>query len=360
MPGPERHRAPAGGADGEPSEQDGAGHHARRGHARIPHLELALHAFEDLRLDDGRHFGEYLLRCGFAATAARLEPVERHASGIDGMGQERVQRPEAPGGAAAGAEAAGVEPHGDGLDPHGAGAAVAFEEQPEDQPDGLGLDRIDGEPLLDAAAAPLHLHGLVAERRAGAVPVALASVLLHGAQHVLGVLLGLVLVEESDHLAHHDLRRVVAQLLGDGHQPDAVLGELAHVELEPEGVAEEARERVHDDIIEGVLAVAGALDHLLELGPLVVGGRGAGLDVLGGEGPAALRHPCAGLRPLVGDRQVVLGLAACGDAQVDGNAGCGRRTGVAHRSLRGAPGIEAGAVRSRCHDVSSPQTLTHW
>ena len=278
------------------------------------------------------------------------------------MGQQRVQRPEAPGGAAARAEAMRVEPHGDGLDAHGTGAAVAFEEQPEDQPDGLGLDRVDDEPLLDPGAAPLDLHGLVAERRAGAVPVALAGVLLHGAQHVLGVLLGLVLVEQRDHLAHHHLRRVVAQLLGDRHQPDAVLGELAHVELEAEGIAEEARERVHDDHVEGVLAVAGALDHLLELGPLVVGGRGAGLDVLGGEGPAALRHPGMGLRPLVGDRQVVLGLTACRDAQVDGDAGCGRQAGVVCRILRSAPGVEAGAVRSRSHDVSSPQTLTmpHW
>ena len=136
---------------------------------------------------------------------------------------------------------------------------------------------------------------------AATVPVALAGVLLHGAQDVLGVLLRLVLVEQRDHLPHHHLRRVVAQLLRDRHQPDAVLGELAHVELEAEGIAEEAREGVHDDDVEGVLAVAGALDHALELGALVVGRRGAGLDVLGHHGPAAAarefhgRSACSGI-----------------------------------------------------------------
>ena len=71
-----------------------------------------------------------------------------------------MDRPDAPGRAAARAIAVRVEPYGDGLDAHRAGAAVAFQEQPEDEPDGLGFDRIDGELLLDPAAAPLHLDGL--------------------------------------------------------------------------------------------------------------------------------------------------------------------------------------------------------
>ncbi|MBX9590132.1 MAG: hypothetical protein K2X43_12570 [Hyphomonadaceae bacterium] len=57
---------------------------------------------------------------------------------------------------------------------------------------------------------------------------------------MLGILLGLVFVEQCDHLAHHDLRRIVTELLRDRHQLDAMLGKLAHVELEAEGVAEEA------------------------------------------------------------------------------------------------------------------------
>ena len=59
---------------------------------------------------------------------------------------------------------------------------------------------------------------------------------------------------------------------------------------------------------------------------------------------------------------LVLGLPAGGDAQVHGDAGRGRRAGLVCRSLQGAPGVEAGAVRSHSHDVSSPKTLTmpHW
>jgi hypothetical protein len=59
---------------------------------------------------------------------------------------------------------------------------VAIEEQLEDEPDLLGLDRIDGELLLDACAAPFRLHRRVAEGRARAVPEALPRILLHGAQ----------------------------------------------------------------------------------------------------------------------------------------------------------------------------------
>ena len=108
---------------------------------------------------------------------------------------------------------------------------------------------------------------------------------------MLGVLLGLVLVEQSDHLAHHHLRRVVAQLLRDRDQPDTVLGELAHVELEPEGIAEEAGERVHDDDVERVVAVTGALDHALKLRPLVIGSGCAGLNVLCSNRRTALSNP---------------------------------------------------------------------
>jgi hypothetical protein len=48
---------------------------------------------------------------------------------------------------------------------------------------------------------------------------------------------------------------------------------------------------MHDDHVEGILAVAGALDHPLELGPLVVGRGRAGLHVLGDHAPAALGRP---------------------------------------------------------------------
>ncbi len=282
------------------------------------------------RLDDRRHGGEDLVGLGLQPTGARLLPVEAHTAGVDGLREEGVDRPNGPVGAGTRAVAVGVEPDGDGLDAHWAGSRVALLKQAKNQSDGLGLYGVDDELLLRPSAALLDFDRCVAEGRPCSVPEALARVLFHGAEDVLGVLLRLVLVEQRDHLAHHHLRRIVAELLGDGDQLDAVLGELAQVELEPERVAEEARERVHDNDVEGVLAVAGALDHALELTPLVVGRRGAGLDVLGGDAPAALADPGLRLRLLVRDRQVVLGLAAGRDAQVDRGARrrCRQRAGV--------------------------------
>jgi len=85
---------------------------------------------------------------------------------------------------------------------------------------------IDLQGLLGAVAVLLGgLDDAVADRRQGAVPEALAGVLLHGPQRVLGVLLGLVLVEQRHDLADHVAHGVVAELLGDRRQPHAVLGE---------------------------------------------------------------------------------------------------------------------------------------
>ena len=70
------------------------------------------------------------------------------------------------------------------LTPIGPEPLVTLQEQPKDEPDGFGLDRINGELLLDATAAALDLDRPVAERRPSAVPIALPGVLLHGAQHV--------------------------------------------------------------------------------------------------------------------------------------------------------------------------------
>ena len=69
----------------------------------------------------------------------------------------------------------------------------------------------------------------------------------------------------------------------------AVLGEAADIELQLELVAEEAAEAVDDDHIERRRLGRGRVDHALELGPPVVGGRDAGLDVVGHDLPAARR-----------------------------------------------------------------------
>jgi hypothetical protein len=67
---------------------------------------------------------------------------------------------------------------------------------------------------------------------------------------VLSILLGLIFVEQRHDLADHVAHRVVAELLGDRHEPHAALGEAADVELKLELVAEEAAEAVDDDDIE--------------------------------------------------------------------------------------------------------------
>jgi hypothetical protein len=181
--------------------------------------------------------------------------------------------------------ALGVEAGDDRLDAQRAGGAAAAGVEAEDQADELRFDGIDLELLLDPGAALFHLESAVAERDRRAVVEALAGVLLHGAEHVLGVLAALVLVEKRDDLPHHDLPGIVAELLGDGDEPDADLGEAADIHFEPEGVAEEAAVRVHDDDVVGVIVVEGAVDHPLQLGAVVVGRRGARLDVLADEGP---------------------------------------------------------------------------
>lgn len=66
----------------------------------------------------------------------------------------------------------------------------------------------------------------------------------------------------------HDLRHsfasFITQLLGDRDQTHAVLGELPDVELELELVAEEPREAVHHDHVEGGRLDQSRLDHRLE------------------------------------------------------------------------------------------------
>ena len=57
---------------------------------------------------------------------------------------------------------------------------------------------------------------------------------------MLGLLLGLVFVDQRHDLAHHDVHGIVAHRPGDGEEPDAVPGQLADVELELEVVRKEA------------------------------------------------------------------------------------------------------------------------
>jgi hypothetical protein len=58
---------------------------------------------------------------------------------------------------------------------------------------------------------------------------------------VLGVLLGLIFVEQRHDLAHHDVHWIIAHFLDDRHQAGAILRQLADVELQLEVITEEAR-----------------------------------------------------------------------------------------------------------------------
>ncbi|MGB8364460.1 MAG: hypothetical protein WCE20_08025 [Rhizomicrobium sp.] len=201
-----------------------------------------------------------------------------------------------------------------------AGHAVTLQGQTIDQPHRLGVQRIDLQLLLDLRAALLGRNNVIADGRQGAVPEALSRVLLQRAQDVLRVLLGLILVEQRHDLAHHDVHGIVAHLLGDGDKLDAVLGELADVELQLEVIAKEPAERMDDHHIERGRLGGSRLDHALKLGPAVVGGRRAGFDIGLDELIAARLAVCFALALLVGDGDIMLGLPRRRDAQIKGGA----------------------------------------
>jgi hypothetical protein len=104
------------------------------------------------------------------------------------------------------------------------------------------VERVDLQLLLDLRAALLGRDDTVADGRQRTVPKTLPGVFLQGADDVLGVLLGLILVEQRHDLPHHDVHRIVAHLLGDGDELHSVLGELPDVEFQLEVIAEEPAE----------------------------------------------------------------------------------------------------------------------
>ncbi len=147
---------------------------------------------------------------------------------------------------------------------------------------------------------------------------------------MLGVLLGLVLVEQRHDLPHHDVHGIVAHLLCDGDEPDAVLRKPADVELQLEVIAEEPREAVNDDDVERRWLAGSRLDHLLKRRPPVIGGRGTrfhiGLDKL----VAARLAIGFALPPLIRNGHVMLGLPDGRNAQVKGCTERHCRVGCVH------------------------------
>jgi hypothetical protein len=238
---------------------------------------------------------------------------------IGAAGQDAMNLADAPASAVAGEDALLVEMVAMALTPIWPDCR-RLPAQAVDQPHRVGVQRVDLQLLLDLRAALLGGDDAVADGRQRAVPEALPRVLLQGAQDVLGVLLRLVFVEQRHDLPHHDVHGIVAHLLRDGDQPDAVLGELADVELQLEMIAEEAREAVDHDNIERRGLGRARLDHPLELRAAVVGGRSAGFNE-GFDKLIAARQAIGFALPLlVGDRHVMLGLPCCRDAQIEGGA----------------------------------------
>jgi hypothetical protein len=174
-----------------------------------------------------------------------------------------------------------------------------------DQPDGVGVQRVDLQLLLDLGSALLGRDDAVADGRQGAVPKALPCILLQRAEDVLGVLFRLLFIEQRHDLPHHDVHGIVAHLLRDGDEPDAVLREPADVELQLEVIAEEPREAVDDDDIERRGPARARLNQALEFGSTVVRSRCAGLDV----GLDQLIAACGAVRfaltLLIGNRNIV-------------------------------------------------------
>jgi hypothetical protein len=149
----------------------------------------------------------------------------------------------------------------------------------------------------------------------------LPGVLLQGADDVLGVLLGLILVEQRHDLPHHDVHGIIAHLLGDGDELHPVLGELPDVEFQLEVIAEKAAERMDDHHVERRGLRRARLDHPLKLGAPIIGGRCARLHIGFDELVAARLAIGFTLALLIGDRDIMLGLPRRRDAQVKGRAG---------------------------------------
>ncbi len=96
---------------------------------------------------------------------------------------------------------------------------------------------------------------------------------------MLGVLFGLILVEQRHDLPHHDVHRIVAHLLGDRDELHRILRELPDVKFQLEVIAEEPAERMDDHHVERRGLRRARLDHALELGAPVISRRRAGLHI---------------------------------------------------------------------------------
>ncbi|MEI9992649.1 MAG: hypothetical protein WDM86_21780 [Rhizomicrobium sp.] len=280
---------------------------------------MRLHGIEGRLIDDRRHgdgddLADRLQRLGLGAL------VELVLTDIGAPRQDAMNLPDAPASAVAGEEAVAVEMSRDVLHAHWAGRAVALQRKPINQSDRVGVQRIDFQLLFDLGPTLLRRDDAIANGRQGAVPETLTGILLQGPQDVLGVLFGLVLVEQRHDLTHHDVHGIVAHLLRNGDELDAVLGEPADVKFKLEVIAEEPAERMDDDDIEHRRLAGARFDHALEFGAAVVRGGCAGFNV-GLDKLVAARLAIGFALPLlIWNGDIMLGLPRRRDAQIEGGA----------------------------------------
>ncbi len=157
-------------------------------------VEMSLYGVERSLIDQWRYLGRHQLG-GWLWSGCGAAPVELVLADIGCPGQDTVQLANPPPAAIAGKNAPRIEVSRDCLNAHGAGCAVTLQGEAVDQSHGVRVQGVNLQPLFDFRAALLGRDNAVADRRAGAVPKTLAGILLHGAQRVLAVFFGLVLVK---------------------------------------------------------------------------------------------------------------------------------------------------------------------
>jgi hypothetical protein len=147
LPGPQRHGSAALGAKADSGKEGWATHHAGGGHFRIARAQMRLHGVERGLIDERRDRDRHHLADGFQllGLGALVELV--HAC-IGAAGQDAVDLPDTPAATVAGEDAVCVQIGDDLLHAERAARSIPFQEQPIDQPDRIGMQRIDLQLLL--------------------------------------------------------------------------------------------------------------------------------------------------------------------------------------------------------------------
>ncbi|KIU48846.1 hypothetical protein QU41_12860 [Bradyrhizobium elkanii] len=164
--GPLRHPPAAMSTFGKSGQKDRTSDHTRGCDLGIIGHEAGLDAIEQVLLDNGGSCDLDDFRGGFTFARPGGPNIVTPAANIDGVGQDMVRGTDAKGPARLGPITTSVEPFDQLLDAErwGAGPGVTFRVEAKDEPDGLGLDGLDGQVLLDFLPPPLGFDNGVTER----------------------------------------------------------------------------------------------------------------------------------------------------------------------------------------------------